>query len=810
MCKLYTLIFLSMFSCISWKANAQSGVLKGKLLDHNEAPVSYANVALLRAPDSALHSGVVTNTSGEFIIATPQEGAYVLRFSAIGYKEQKTSPFSVTGPSFSKDFGIIMMAEEVNTLEEVTVSALRPTIIQEADRLVVSVEGTALAAGSTALDVLEKSPGVFIDQNGNVQLNGKAGVTIMLDGRLTYLSANELRSMLEGMSAENIKSIEIITNPSAKYDAEGSSGILNIKLKKNERKGMNGSLYSSYVYNKLHTYAGGGNLNYKSGNWNLFLNLDLSHRPWRRRGTFSRVFSSDQESTFLDQQVREDKIKRTPSIRFGLDYNMNKNQSIGFVTNMIRQVDTSAFLTGTYLGPTPYQPTLFIDANNLTHARFNNYNTNLYYRSKFDTLGTTLTVDFNYVKIKNREKATFNSFYKELNSPDSAYNNLLLSENPYGYDIYTAEIDFTRPFRSAFKIETGAKASRVVSDNDLRFFFDNGETPTLDPNRSNHFIYKEAIYAAYLNLNSQLGKHISVQAGLRAENTHSRGESKTTGQITERKFLNLFPSLFIQQKVNDKYKIAYNYSRRIHRPDYEQLNPFIFYLDPFTWAQGNPNLRPQYTHAFGISQTFMDSYNLILGYQLTQDFLAEVPFQNAERNTTTFIDHNVDNAQYLSATAVIPVKVLKVWDTNNTMVLAYQEFSTILLNEQFTNDQIFYMFQSNHNIQLPFGVRMEMNASYRGPVIWGVERVKEYWWVNLGLKKSLLKDKLDFSISANDIFRTRLIVGGANIGRNINLFDQYFFSRSIGLTLRYHFSKGERFDAKRPDNMLEEINRTGN
>lgn len=805
--KQYTFTFLFLFSCVSWTALAQSGALKGRLQDKAGTSVPYANVALLLVSDTSLNGGAVTNAAGEFTISTPPEGTYVLRLSSIGFIEKKTAPFSVTDPSFSKDFGVIAMEEEVKSLEEVTVQAMRPIITQEADRMVVSIEGTALAAGSTALDVLAKSPGVFIDQEGNIQLNGRAGVTIMLDGRLTYLSAKDLQTMLEGMSAENIKNIEIITNPSAKYDAEGSSGILNINLIKNEHRGMSGSLHGSYAYNSRHSYSAGGNFDYKSGKLDLFLNLDIASRPWRREAIYTRVFKGEQESTYFDQQVWEDKIKKIPSFRLGGDYEINKQHSVGFMANVMAQKDSTGFHTETFIGAAPNHPALHIDASNIRRSRFSSYATNLHYNGKLDTLGTTLSADLDYVKIRSRINSNFNNYFDELATSEPVYSDFLLSKNPSGYDIYAAKVDFAHPFRKVHRIEAGAKASRVISDNDLRFYFNNGETPTLDSARSNHFIYEEKIYAAYLNLNSKLSERITVQAGLRAENTRSRGELKTTGEITERNYFNLFPSLFIQQKVNEDYQIAYNYSRRIQRPDYEQLNPFIFFLDPFTWAQGNPHLRPEYTHAIGLSQTFKKAYNLVLGYQITSDFIAQTPLQDIETRTTTFVDRNVDDAQYLSATAIVPVKLLKNWDTNNTLVVAYQEYSTIIEHKQIIKDQVYYSLQSNHNIQLPLGFRGEINAGYRGPSVWGLYRFEKQWWVNLGLKKSFLEEKVDLSINANDIFRSRISVNNVNIGENINQFNQYFFSRSIGLTLRYRFSKGAQFDGQRRNNELEEVNR---
>ena len=283
------IIFCLAFSLLSISIAAQEGTLKGKITDEKASPLHLVSVALFKK-DSSLVSSVLSDQEGKFSLSSPAAGSYFIRLSFIGFNDHFLPEFKSEVNSFSKDFGTIQMNASTRSMNNITVTALRPQIVQKADRMVVGVEGTALAAGSTAFDVLSRSPGVFVDQEGNIQLNGKSGVTVMIDNKLTYLTARELKVYLESMPAENIKNIEIITNPSARYDAEGSSGILNINLKKNEMRGMNGSVYSSYYYNKNHGYSTGGNINYKSGKWNSFLNVDFNRRVGGREATFTRIF----------------------------------------------------------------------------------------------------------------------------------------------------------------------------------------------------------------------------------------------------------------------------------------------------------------------------------------------------------------------------------------------------------------------------------------------------------------------------------------------------------------------------------------
>lgn len=428
---------------------------------------------------------------------------------------------------------------------------------------------------------------------------------------------------------------------------------------------------------------------------------------------------------------------------------------------------------------------------------------------KPDTLGSTLSSDFDFVKIKNMGNAGFRNSFDSLASGAKDFGTHLSTENPTGYDIYAAKIDFSKVLNNKRKIEMGAKVSRVVSDNELRFYTNTSEGKIPDPQKSNHFIYDENIYAAYLNYSMPLGEKINVQAGLRAEQTMAEGRSITTEQVNPREYLDFFPSLFVQHNLSENYQAGYNYSRRIERPHYEQLNPFIFYLDPNTWASGNPYLRPEYTHSVGITQTFKKMYNLNLEYSVTKDFIAEVPELNEVTKKTVFHRANVDDAQNLSGTLVAPFKIMKNWDTNNNITVAYQQFSTVLNNKLENNNQLFYTFQSNHNIVLPKGFKMEVNAGYQGPAVWGLYRIQAHWGVDMGLKKSFMDDKLDVSMNVSDIFKSRRIIGGVDIGDDINQFNQYFSARSVGFNIRYRFSKGEKFEMKQRNSNLDELNRAG-
>ena len=800
-------LLLLLCFCLGGVAFGQQGTLTGKLADDKGKPVGFANVALLKSNDSSFAAGALTDTTGSFSITTPDGGTYFLKFTAIGFGERKTEVFEVTGAEFAKNFATLTLKGESKTLQEVSVLALRPTIVQLADRMVVSVEGTAMAAGNTAYAVLSRAPGVFIDADGNIQLNGRSGVTVMVDGKLTYLSARDLRTMLEAMPAENLKNIEIITNPSAKYDAEGNSGILNINLRKNTQQGMNGSVFTTYNYNFQQQHGGsvGGSINHKSGKWNSFLNVDASRRVGGRDATFTRIFYGA-KTTYFDQDAVGNYLNQgPPTIRLGTDYSFNSKHSLGAMASFVKNTGDQDFLTDTYLGNAPKNASQLIEADNISTNTYRNFTTNLHYTGKLDTLGTLLTSDLDYVKITNRGYTNMYNYYTDLASGEKKQE-FLFSNTPSGFDIYSGKIDLTLPIKKVYKIETGVKGSRVISENDFSFYFNNGAL-VLDPNRTNHFKYNESIYAGYLNWNGPLSKKLTAQTGLRLEHTASTANVITSGDVTKRSYTNLFPSVFLQQKVSDNYGINYSYSRRLSRPNYGALNTFKAYRDPYTWYQGNAFLRPQYTNSFSVTQTFKRLYVLTLNYQLYKDAMAEVPIINVDSATTVYTTGNLSKGKSMGLSAVAPLKIMKKWDSQNTATLSYVKNETETNLGPVENSQLFAMLQSNHTILLPKSIRMEMNVLVRGPAANGLYIMAPMQRLDVAFKKTFLK-KLDVALNVVDVFKSFRYVWTTDIGGQVNDFNQYFRVRTIGVSLRYNFSKGQKVEQKRRSGSVEEVNRT--
>lgn len=783
----------------------QRGFLTGSVADNKGLALPYGTVALLKATDTSLLTGTAIDLEGKFKLKTPAAGTYFLRISAMGFATIDLPTFTISSPDLSKDFGNIALQPDAKMLKEVMVQGLRPTIDMQADKMVVSVEGTAMAAGSTAYEVVAKSPGVWVDQDGNIQLNGKAGVKVMIDGKLTYLNGKQLQTMLQGMPAENLKNLEIIANPSAKYDAEGTSGLINLNFKKNTVAGLNGSVYGGYQFNEKHGMNGGGAINLKQGKWNSFASADMAHRPRIRSFAMDRTYKGEEGLALQVMRGQEEGTIFSPSGRVGTDYDLTSNHSVGGAINFSHSNNDNLLYTKTQSGLN-LNHTYNTDDSKFTSATFN-----AHYLGKLDTLGTTLSSDIDVVKITDNTLGTF----RTLNDTEEL---LLETINPTSYTIHSAKIDFSKPLpQLKSKFETGAKASYVRSNAKVDFYALEGDLRTIDKNRkADHFIFDEKIYAAYINLNTSLGTKWSLQSGLRAEYTSSEGRSLPTQQTTPRNYLDFFPSVFVQHRISPDYQVGYNYSRRINRPRYESLNPFVFFIDGNTEAQGNPYLKPQYTNSFQITQTIKKSYNLVLGYAHTQDAISEVPVPKVDIDPETqektrklvFQQRNVKH-ETMNATLVTPVSISSKWNFNNNITVAYQNYTIVLEQETIYNDQVAFMAQTNHTISLPKGLKLEINGAYQGKGVYNVYSTKASYWVDFGIKKSFLKDQFDVTLTATDLFRSRKMQGISIVDGTTNEIDMYNYAQSVRLNLRYRFNKGEKFEAKRRNNNLDEVNRAG-
>ncbi|MHA6278591.1 outer membrane beta-barrel protein [Salinimicrobium sp. CAU 1759] len=803
--KILITAFLSLL--ITYSVQAQSGALSGSLMDQNEESIPFATVAVIKMPDSTVVTGSTTEMDGSFNLKSPENGKYVLRFSAIGFESTFTPLFEIADSDFRKDFGLVTMREELTMLNEVMIQTWRPRVKVENGKMVMKVQGTAVAAGRTAYEMLSRAPGVSVGQGGEFMINGREGVTVMLDGRMTYLSAKELQTLLESMPAENIEEIEVIHNPSAKYDAEGTAGILNISLKKNAETGLAGSIYGGYRVNHQNLFNGGVNLNHNAGKFNSYANLDLSERGRYRPQYVTRSFPGNENFTTYEQSGIDIKEEFVPSLRLGTDYDLSKGHSVGAMANFIYKDVVANWNTFSTLSHPQNGDYLNVDALNERDEKFYNGQFNVHYTGELDTIGTTLSADLDYVRLENEENFNFANTYTYL-ADGSEELELLENVSLSDYSIYAAQVDFTTPLSATSNLGLGLKASKVVSDSDLKYFVIEDNDRFLDPAISDRFKYEEEIYAVYVSYSNRFNETWNLQAGLRAEQTYGEGRSFTMKETNERDYLDFFPNVILEQNVSENYKLNYSYSRRIQRPDYSSFNPSIFYLDPYTYTEGNPDLQAQITDSYKLTNTFLKKFTLLLSYDSTKNYFIEVPAADAETGRTSFTTRNLDNFSTYGATIIAPVELASFWNVNNTLVFNQQEYDLTIDGSSVENDNFFYMIQTNHQVNFPWEIKFEVNGTYRGPMAYGVYDIERQMWIDAGLKKSFFNDRLDVTLNATDIFRGKeMNVAADYLGNTINI-DQYFDDRSVSLNLRYTF-KPSKAKSNSRQKSLEELNRAG-
>ncbi|HEV7230686.1 MAG TPA: outer membrane beta-barrel protein, partial [Bacteroidia bacterium] len=571
-----------------------SGTIRLSVADSLSQPVDAAFVQLLRARDSSLVQTGLTEADGKLEFTALPLQTYFMVITHLGNRTLHTRPIELSESTMLADLGTLQL--QTTMLKEVVVEAKTPFIEKLSDRLVVNVGSSSLNAGSNTLEVLQHSPGVKVDGNDNISLKGKQNVMVMIDGKTTMMSGTDLANYLRGLSAGSVDKIELITNPSAKYDASGNAGIINIRLKKDKRSGTNGSVSAGFGQGVFSRTAEGFNINHRTDKFNVFLSYNYSYRKALNDLTLYRQFYAG--SAFNGAYSQHNYIVipySSHNVRTGLDFFLNDKTTLGLaVTGMSNRFSPYGQNTSAVIDSLQRSQSSF---NTINHTQDNHYNVaiNLNARHLIDTAGRELSADLDYAHYVNQSNQDFTTNYYALDntllrSPD------ILSGNLRGMlDIYSVKADYTHPLSKEAKLEAGIKSSYVKADNDLKYYSLQNNEMQYDTSKSNHFIYTENINAAYTNFSGNFNK-TKVQAGLRIEQTIASGNQLSTGQKFTLDYAQLFPSLAFNRRITANQELGITLSRRIDRPTYGQLNPFRFYLDPSTIKEGNPYLLAQYTY----------------------------------------------------------------------------------------------------------------------------------------------------------------------------------------------------------------------
>ncbi|MFZ6025277.1 MAG: TonB-dependent receptor domain-containing protein [Bacteroidota bacterium] len=793
---------------VSVAARAQTAKINGAV-SGSQKPVEAASVGILRARDSAIVKMAVTDKTGQFEAEKLAAGKYLVMIQSVGYMKYYSPVFNLAnGQSYTVQ--PITLTNISKELQGVMVTSKKPMIEQKLDRTIINVDASPTNAGATVLEVLEKSPGISVDKDGNISLKGKQGVVVLIDGKPTYLGAQDLANMLRNMASSNLETIELMTNPPARFDASGNSGVINIKTRKTKTMGYNASITTGFTQGVLPKTNNSFNLNYRQNKINFFANASHNYTENFGNIKIDRNFRNQNTGALLttfDQLAKNDRVFNSYNYKAGFDYFMNKKTTLGLVVNGYNSVGDEYTYNTTYIKDPAGSILTRTQAINDINLKFKNVGLNANLRHVFDSTGKELTIDADYINYnQNNKQVLSNEFFDHMGNVKSP-GEILRGILPASINIYSFKADYAQSMKGQMKFEAGLKTSYVHTDNDAQYANWNGTQFINDVTRSNHFLYKENINAAYLNFSKQFNKKWSAQLGLRAENTNITGNQLTTGEVFKRNYTQVFPTAYIGYTANDKNQFALSYGRRIDRPNYQDLNPFYYFLDKYTYQVGNPYLRPQFSHNIELAHTYSGVLNTSLNYSRTNDILQDVLEQIDSTNSSFIRKSNIARRQNLGASISLGMPVTKWFRTNVYVNVFYNHFKGMVNNGEISVGATSFMTNISNQFTFPKGWGAEVSGFYRTQGVEGVLVARPMGGLNIGFTKQVLKNKGMIRLVVRDVLYTQIFRGYSKY-QNVDVtIRQNRDSRVVNLSFTYRFSKGKTAAQRKRGGANEEQNR---
>ncbi|MGZ8523036.1 MAG: TonB-dependent receptor domain-containing protein [Chitinophagaceae bacterium] len=807
--KLFTFLLCATIFNSVVSAQKISGIVK----DQQGRGLEKTTVSLLRSKDSSVVKLSVTDNDGKFSFDT-EAGQYLVSASHVAYAPHYSKPIDLSG-SGEISVGDLNMAKKERSLQEVTVTSQKPMIEVRADKMIVNVEGTMNSVGNDALELLRKSPGVTVDKDDNLSLAGKNGVQVYIDGKPSPLSGADLANYLKSMQSAQIESIEIISNPSAKYEAAGNAGIINIRLKKNKAFGTNGSANLGYVQGHYPKFNGGVNLNHRNGKINVFGNYNYNNGKYLMKINMRK----EQFDTLFDQSNRMVFKNNTHGFKAGVDYFMDKKNTLGAVIS--GNIADNNFTTSGPMNFT-YIPTgdlvRILRATNDNQMKRDNMNTNINFKH-IEANGKDLNIDADYGFFRINSNQFQPNYYfapDGVTETSRAVYNMIA---PTDIDLYSVKVDYEQNFKGG-KLGIGGKIGIVNTDNDFQRYDVFGANKVLDTLKSNLFEYKENINALYVNYNKQL-KGVMIQFGVRAENTHSKGTStgfkRENGHYTnydstfKRDYTDFFPSASLSFNKNPMNQWTVSYSRRIDRPAYQDLNPFEFKLNEYTFMKGNTLLRPQYTNSIGLTNIFKYKLTTVLNYSHVQDIFAQIP-DTIEKTKGFLTKKNLATQDVVSLNISYPFQY-KWYSFFATMNSSYSIYKADFGGgDRKVNQKVaaFTYFMQN-SFNLGKGWKGEISGLYISPSVWqGVIKSESMGYIDLGFQKTVLKGKGTVRGVVSDVFKTMKWAGSTNFAGVNSRFSGNGEMQQVKLNFSYRFGSNTVKAARQRNTGIEDESKRAN
>jgi outer membrane receptor protein involved in Fe transport len=774
------LIVLAIIQMTFFCAEAQT--IKGTILNNKKEPIVNATVSLLNTKDSSLIKTSISDLNGQFIVTLASLKPIIVHVSAISYQMQYKLATDTSALLF-------ILNQLPNELQTVVVSSKKPIIDVKPDKIVFNVENAINSVGSSSFDLLRKSPGVVIDNNDNISLLG-SGVAIYIDGKPSPLTGKELADFLRSVQSVNVEAIELIKNPSAKYDAAGTGGIINIKLKKNKNYGANGNINLGYGIGIFGKYNTALNLNYRNKSVNLFSTYS---NTWGNNESYINLYREQADSIYNQKSTNDSRYKGQ-NMKAGIDYFINQKNTIGFLATVFSDDEIGKNNAITPISNlTSKIPSRTLIANNSSsdNKLNSNFNINHHYT---DTTGRELNTDIDYGIFSGNNNTLQPNQYV---TPDLQ---TILQEKDYNIatkrtiHLFTVKSDYEQNFKGG-KLGFGIKTALVTTKNSFNFSnIINGQN-IIDNNLSNNFTLTENINAAYINYQKKLKKW-DVQLGLRAEQTNTNGELASTSIVqnsnVKRSYLDFFPSFGTSFQVTQNNSLSLNYSRRINRPGYQSLNPFETKLDELSYQKGNPFLQPEYTNSFSLTHTYKYTLNTTISYSKTYDFSAEIT-DTTEGNKNYIQQRNAGTQQNISLNISYPFTIIKGWNVYanisasrliNKVNLGVGKVSDIAVNS--------YSIYNQHTISLPNKYTIEVSGFYNSPSVWGGTFLnKAFWGIDAGVQKRFWQDKATLKLTISDIFKSMHWQGTSNFSGLYIDASGGWESRQLKFNMSYRFGRTE-------------------
>lgn len=784
---------LVVFLFVGFAANSQTKI-SGRVVNSKDIPLPFVSVMLLRNTTFIL--GTTTDKNGDFQVVNnfQNDSSYSLEFSLVGFEQVRKEfiyPDTIIGRR-------IVLPEKKDILKEVIVTAKKPFVIRKTDRYIVNVENSLLANGNNGIEVLQKSPGIWVDNSGRIRMKGNQSVNVMINDVMLKMSEEDLAEYLKTLKSEDISKIEVIQNPPAEFDAAGTGGIIHIILKKAQKSGFRGSAYARYMQQGKTPLIGlGSSMDYKTKN--LYFAGSYSY-------TIDKLHSfAKTDIIYPDQSLYKNFTNRfndnlRNGYRLAMIYDLSKNHTIsaqvlGNSSKLDQSFNTDiSFIknSGTTTGQANSQ---WLKIPNLTSSTLN-------YTLKIDSAGTTFKVIADFTKGTKEESNSFYPVYSDT-SGNSNYRN----SAPNSTDIYSVQADYDGGLKKNMEVKTGIKFSSIRRDNNLIREDNKNNVWVFNAPGSNHFIYKEKILMLYYTIEKNFEK-TDLKIGVRGEETFLQGNSLTSNEQFAKNYFGLFPSLFITRKIQESkgHSLYFNYSRRLQRPAFNELNPYRLQFDNFTFQKGNPDLLPEYSHKVEAGCFLFNDYSADIYFQTSKNTIAMLA-NPKDSNVIEYQYKNFDNSIQYGFDLNIPLTIVKSWRSSNS----FNVYNLAYGLGTFNIKQTTFYGKTIQSITIKKLFDFDLISDYRSPYVYANSKIPSMFTFDVSVAKKILHNNGRIRVYCSDLFNTLRDIEITDYNNTHIDFYQKRPTRTISLSFSYNFSSGKKFNNKKVEqNNAEEKDRVGN